>query len=119
MPLHTKNVRLISDLRTRWYFGEFERAFAAQVNQVGLPAALDYLTEVMRAAQPAVELLLDARVRLGEIRDKSQSRKSVAGNGFQGLVAYALAHCQEHDLLDSRLVFVLKPKEHELITTYA
>jgi type II restriction enzyme len=119
MTLHAKNIRLITDLRKRWYFAEIEHFFAERVRRVGLPDALDYLTEVMREAQPVIEGLLDQRVQSGIINDKRQARVSVAGNGFQGLVAYALAECQQVNLLDNRLIFVLKPKEHELVKAHA
>jgi len=119
MTLHPKNARLVAEVRKRWYFHEMERVFAESVRQSGLPAALDHLTGTMRAAQSSVELLLDERVLSGKIKDKRQARVSVAGNGFQGLVAYALAQCQQAGLLDDRLVFVLKPRTHELVKSYA
>jgi hypothetical protein len=93
MPLHIKNTLLLSDLHARWYFYPIEQAFQDKVSRFGLPSVLDHLTDAMRAAQQPIEAMLDERVLAGKIRDKRQARVSIAGNGFQGLVALALAEC--------------------------
>lgn len=118
MSLNKENISLLKDLRKRWYFSLIESAFQIEVNRHGLPDTLNYLTVIMRATQQPIEQLLDARVSAGKITDKSQSRVSVAGNGFQALVALALIECQRIGLLDSRLVFVLKPKNNPLTVTH-
>lgn len=51
---------------------------------------LNYLKNIMRESQPRIEEIIQNRVSSGEISDASQARKSVAGNNFQRLVAYAI-----------------------------
>ncbi|MBM4424098.1 MAG: hypothetical protein FJ030_12015 [Chloroflexi bacterium] len=80
---------------------------------------MDYLNAIMNDADDQVTALIRKRIKAGKIKDLAQTRKSVAGNGFQGLVAYSLIHLQEEGLLPDHLLFVLKPKKHSLIDQYA
>lgn len=52
---------------------------------------LSHLHDVMRAAQPLVEELINSRIASGAITNADQARKSAAGNIFQQLFAYSLA----------------------------
>lgn len=81
--------------------------------------ALDYLTEVMQKATSKVETLIQDRIKNDIISNADQARKTIAGNGFQGLVAYSLIKLQEKNLLNHNLAITLKPKKHPLIEKYA
>lgn len=52
---------------------------------------LSHLYDVMQEAKPIVEEVIVKRIENGEIKDKDQARKSVAGNLLQQFVAYSLA----------------------------
>jgi type II restriction enzyme len=49
---------------------------------------LNNLNEILRNAQNEVEDLLDERITNGEIKDKSQARKNIAGNAFSNAIVY-------------------------------
>ena len=61
---------------------------AAENPQIGWIEVLNHLNEILRNAQNDVEQLLDERLATGEIKDKSQARKSVVGNAFSNVIIY-------------------------------
>ena len=79
---------------------------------------LDYTEEIMRSSQPLVEKYLDERLKKGEIKDKNQARKTIAGNGFQFLVLYLLELNQKEGNLDQNIT-ILKTKKHPEIEKFA
>lgn len=114
-----ENERTFNDIADRYYFEPIRSNFEEKVNEVGIEAALSCLTEIMRSSERAVGDLIRNRIQQGEIADFSQASKAVAGNGFQGLVAYALIYLQRHGAISDQLVITLKPKRHPLIERYA
>ena len=119
MSLHPRNQKELSALRRRYYFSELEEQFHSRLRRFGLPAAADHLTAAMRDAQAPVERRIDERIAAGEIGDRDQARKSLAGNGFQALVFLALCKMQEQKLIPARVAFSLKPKSHPIIKKFA
>lgn len=73
---------------------------------------LDSLDEILKDSQKGVMRLVRQRKK-----DEQQARKSVAGNNYQALVAYAL---RENVLVDNLplLHIMVKPKEHPIIEEY-
>ncbi len=55
---------------------------------IGWIEVLNHLNEILRSAKDDVEQLLDARIVTGEIKDKSQARKSIVGNAFSNIIIY-------------------------------
>jgi hypothetical protein len=49
----------------------------------------------------------------------TKASKTVAGNAFQGLVAYALVRHQQAGILSQDIEITLKPKRHRIINEYA
>ena len=79
------NKKTASGIKNRYYFKPMKEVFEEWARKIGPIAALDSLTEVMQEAKPKVEKIILERRDSGHIRDIDQTRKSVAGNGFQGL----------------------------------
>ncbi len=113
------NKKTASGIENRYYFKPMKEVFEEWARKIGPIAALDSLTEVMQEAKPKVEKIILERRDSGHIRDIDQTRKSVAGNGFQGLIAYSLIKLQEMGKLNCNLVITLKPRKHHLIEKYA
>jgi type II restriction enzyme len=113
------NIRTLSEIESRYYFTPIKDILEQKARKAGEIKALDYLTEVMQKATSKVEKLIQARIRDGIISSADQARKTIAGNGFQGLVAYYLIKLQEKNLLNPNLAITLKPKKHPLIEKYA
>jgi type II restriction enzyme len=61
---------------------------ASENPQIGWLEVLNHLNAILREAQSDVEQLLDNRLLAGEIKDKSQARKSVVGNAFSNIIIY-------------------------------
>ena len=113
------NAEAIKLLRQRYYFSVLEKKFVQYRKKYGLPAACDHLTAMMQGAEGAIEKLIKGRVAAGDIRDPSQARKSLAGNGFQALVLLALTELQTAKLVPPTVRFTLKPKQSETIKKFA
>ncbi len=112
------NQKAVQEIQNRYYFQSIKAEFEKLVEKVGEVEALDYLTEVMQNSKKSVEKVILERMKKGKIKDPDQTRKSVAGNGFQGLIAYSLIKLQEKGLLHENLIITLKPKRHLLIDKY-
>jgi type II restriction enzyme len=80
---------------------------------------MDHLTEIMQSSIPEVGKLIQQRIDDGVISDFDQTSKTVAGNAFQGLVAYALIRHQQTGALSDDIEITLKPKRHRIIKEYA
>lgn len=113
------NIKTISEIENRYYFSPIKEGLETKTAVTGDKNALNYLTEVMQTATSKVERLIQARIKEGIISNAGQARKTIAGNGFQGLVAYSLIKLQEKKLLNPDLAITLKPKKHPLIEKYA
>ena len=117
--MHTKNMQVLSKLRKRYYFSVLESIFNQYCQQHGIAAVGNYLTEIMRKAEPAINNLIEERKREGIISNADQSRKSVAGNGFQSLVFLTLATMQLNKLIPARVIFSLNPANHPIMSQFA
>jgi len=113
------NIKTIKELENRYYFSPMKEVLEEKAAEIGEKQALNYLTEVMQTATSKVERLIQARIKNGIISNADQARKTIAGNGFQGLIAYSLIKLQEKKLLNPDLAITLKPKKHPLIEKYA
>jgi type II restriction enzyme len=110
---------LVKELETRYYFDPLKKRFEKKAQKVGLMEAMNYLTDIMRASIKEVGSLIQKRIDEGKINDFDQASKTVAGNAFQGLVAYALSRHQQAGNLSQDIVVTLKPKRHQIINEYA
>ena len=110
---------LVKDLEGRYYFNPLKRKFEDKVQEVGLSDAMNYLTEIMQGSIKAVGKLIQKRIDDGVIDDFDQASKTVAGNAFQGLVAYALIRHQQTGALSDDIEITLKPKRHPIVKDYA
>ena len=109
---------LVKELESRYYFDPLKRKFEEKAEGVSLLKALDYLTKIMQESIPEVGKLIQKRIDEGLINDFDQASKTVAGNAFQGLVAYALTRHQQAELLSQDVEITLKPKRHKIVNEY-
>ena len=109
--INRSNRKELKSVRGRYYMAPMLRLFEDKITSQGLPDATNYLSAVMRAAQPEVEMILEARKKAGKIKSIDQTRKTVAGNAFQALVFYALASLQAGGYIPAHLIFTLKTQK--------
>ena len=81
-----------------------------------LTQSLDYLHDILVGALESVELLLDERQRNGQIKDKSQARKSIAGNAFSQLVKYIFLKLKAQGAIRANIFITSNPAQHALIS---
>ena len=110
---------VVKELGNRYYFSPLEKWYLKKVDEVGYTESLNYLTEIMQGSKHEVGLIINDRIEKKQINDFKQASKTIAGNGFQGLVAYALVCHQREGLLTDQIEVTLKPKRHPLINEYA
>jgi type II restriction enzyme len=110
---------LVKELEGRYYFNPLQQKFDSKAQEVGLTEAMNYLTEIMQSSISDVGELIQDRIDKGKIKDFDQASKTVAGNAFQGLVAYALVRHHQSGDLNNDIEITLKPKQHRLINKYA
>ncbi len=113
------NIKTLSEIESRYYFTPIKEGLEEKARKTGEIKALDYLTKIMQEATSKVEILIQDRIKKDIISNADQARKTIAGNGFQGLVAYSLIKLQEKNLLNPDMAITLKPKKHPLIEKYA
>jgi len=99
----------LSELKERYYFEPIKEGLARKAKELGDVQSLNYLTEIMREATAPVEKLIRERIKKGDITSADQARKTIAGNGFQGLVAYSLIILQNKGKLPPDIAITLKP----------
>ena len=113
------NIKTILEIENRYYFTPIRKGLEAKAKETGDIKVLDHLTEIMQNATSKVEMLIQDRIKNGIISNADQARKTIAGNGFQGLVVYSLIKLQDKNILNPNLAITLKPKKHPLIEKYA
>lgn len=110
---------MVKELDARYYFNPLKQRFESKAQEVGLTEAMNYLTDIMQGSISEVGELIQARIDDGVINDFDQASKTVAGNAFQGLVAYALVRHQQAGILSQDIEITLKPKRHPIVNEYA
>lgn len=69
------------------------------------------LYEILTSTKLQVDELLEKRKNLGEIRDISQARKSIAGNAFSNLLIYTFLQNKIHENIKSNIFITSKVSE--------
>ncbi|MBI1806579.1 MAG: hypothetical protein HYR76_05955 [Ignavibacteria bacterium] len=110
---------LVKELEGRYYFNPLKRKFEKEAQEVGLTQAMNRLTDIMQGSIPEVGKLIQKRIDQGVINDFDQASKTVAGNAFQGLVAYTLIRHQQVGILSEDIEITLKRKRHRIVNEYA
>jgi len=78
------------------------------------------LYEILTSTKEQVDELLEKRKKLGEIRDISQARKSIAGNAFSNLVIYTFLQNKIQENIKQQVFITSKTsevKDFDKITT--
>lgn len=80
---------------------------------------LNYLKDILRSSQNRVEEVINQRLESGKISDPSQTRKVVAGNNFQTLIAYSIIRNIQIGNIYKNIVVNARYKNHPLLDKYA
>jgi len=92
-----------------------------KIHKLGLVKTFDYIHEILIKSKDDVEKLLDIRVKNGDIRDKSQARKSIAGAAFSNILKYLFLICKKEGLVKNNIYITSKTKEkifQDMVTIY-
>lgn len=82
-----------------------------KIQEVGVNVAMDYIHEILTHSKDEVELLLDDRISRGEIVDKSQARKSIAGAAFSNSLVYLFLKNKEQGLVSQNISITPNTKD--------
>lgn len=91
--LSKDEANFLKEVNKTYYMEPIKRRVDAWVETVENPQiawieVLNHLNEILRDAQNDVDQILDKRIATGEIKDKSQARKSVVGSAFSNVIVY-------------------------------
>lgn len=120
------NIKTYEKIERRYYFEPFKNKLNDKIANVGEVNSLNYLHDIMREAEDEVNEIIGDRVAQKGYDSEAKiqksidnTRKAVAGNGFQGLVAYSLIKAQKEGEINPNLIMTLRPKKHKLIKEFA
>jgi type II restriction enzyme len=114
--LNTNELKDLEKIKQTYYMIPILEKLEDYVNQYSLEKSLDYLHNILSESKDDVEILLDQRVKKKEIKDKSQARKSIAGNAFSSLIKYVFLKLKEDHIIKSNIFITSNPKREELIS---
>ncbi len=83
----------------------------SQLENVEWKNIFNRLYEILTSTKLQVDELLEKRKNLGEIRDISQARKSIAGNAFSNLLIYTFLQNKIHENIKSNIFITSKVSE--------
>ncbi|AFZ52237.1 BsaWI family type II restriction enzyme [Cyanobacterium aponinum] len=108
--------QILKMIKSRYYMIPILSKLDEYIDKYGLEKSLDYLNKILILAKDDVEILLDKRILAGEIKDKSQARKSIAGNAFSLLIKYLFLTLKENKFIKSNVFVTSNPKQYKLIS---
>jgi len=108
--------QVLKIIKSRYYMIPILSKLDEYIDKYGSEKSLDYLNTILISAKDDVEILLDKRILAGEIKDKSQARKSIAGNAFSLLIKYLFLNLKENKFIKSNVFITSNPKQHTLIS---
>jgi len=83
----------------------------SQLENVEWKNIFNRLYEILTSTKLQVDELLEKRKNLGEIKDISQARKSIAGNAFSNLLIYTFLQNKIHENIKSNIFITSKVSE--------
>lgn len=92
-----------------------------KIKEIGPVQAMDYIHEMLVASKGNIEKMLDIRIEKGDIKDKSQARKSIAGAAFSNMLKYTFLICKEKGLVREDIFITSKTKDkifQDMVTIY-
>lgn len=105
----------VAKIESTYYMQPVLEKLKEYIEEHGLLKSFDYLHPTLVGSKDAVEDLLDFRVKNGEIRDKGQARKSIAGSAFSLLIKYVFLKLKESGDIPRNIFITSNPKKHPLI----
>lgn len=108
--LSTEEKQQINKIEEIYYMSPVLIELQKRETEVGVEKVLDYSYFILQDSKDKIEILLDERVRKGEIKDKSQARKSIAGAAFSNLIIYSFLRAKDSGLVNENIFITNKTK---------
>lgn len=105
----------IKKIEETYYMVPILETLTSYIHNYGLEKSFDYLHPILIDSKNSVETLLDKRIENGDIKDKSQARKSIVGSAFSLLLKYVFLKNKEQGAIESNIFITSNPKKHPLI----
>lgn len=101
----------IKRLESIYYMKPILIKLKTKIDKVGTLQSFDFIHEVLTSSKNDVEIILDQRVKDGEITDKSQARKSIAGAAFSNMMLYLFLKCKEENKVRENIFITNKTRD--------
>lgn len=105
----------IKKIEETYYMFPILQKLSVYIENHGLDKSFNYLHPILLDSKDDVEKLLDERIKNGDIKDKSQARKSIAGSAFSLLIKYVFLKLKEQSAIAENIFITSNPKKHPLI----
>jgi type II restriction enzyme len=105
----------VKKIEETYYMFPILQKLNCYIESHSLGKSFDYLHPILLESKDDVEKLLDERVRNGDIKDKSQARKSIVGSAFSLLIKYIFLKNKEQGFIAANIFITSNPKKHALI----
>ena len=86
--LNTKELAILEEIQNKYYMLPVLRHINSYISKFDYVEVMNYLYEAIISSKLEVDSMLERRKAKGEIKDISQSRKSIAGQIFSLSVVY-------------------------------
>ncbi|WP_300711399.1 BsaWI family type II restriction enzyme [uncultured Brachyspira sp.] len=106
--LNKEELKEIENIKSKYYMMPLINRLNIYAENNNWVSAFNYLYNVIIDSKEDVDELLESRVRNGEIKDKSQARKSIVGNEFQLILIYTFLKCKENNLIKDNIFITSK-----------
>jgi type II restriction enzyme len=108
--LTSEESKTMSGIVEKYYMPPVIKKLDGYISKLGLIKTFNYLHEIITSCESEVEVFLDGRIKSGEIKDKSQARKSIVGNIFPSCIVYLFLKSKQERLIRKDIFITTKTK---------
>jgi len=115
--LNKEEEKQMAEIENIYYMKCILSNLKKKIRAHGLATVLDYSYEVLKESESEIRSLLEIRKSSGQIKDISQSLKSIAGSAFSNLVIYSFLLAKKESLVKENIYVTSKKKNFENLVT--
>ncbi|WP_295162461.1 hypothetical protein [uncultured Brachyspira sp.] len=106
--INKEEFKEIKNIESKYYMKPLINRLNCYVKNNNWILAFNYLYNIIVDSKEDVDKLLENRIKNKEIRDKSQAKKSIAGNAFQSILIYTFLKNKENNLIKDNIFITSK-----------
>ncbi|MDO6993166.1 BsaWI family type II restriction enzyme [Brachyspira innocens] len=113
--INKEELKEIQEIESKYYMIPLIKRLSNYAINNNWILAFNYLYNVIVDSKEDVEILIENRIKNNEIKDKSQARKSIAGNAFQSILIYTFLKCKENNLIRDDIFITSKKNKLDFL----